>query len=283
MRQQGGSIGKAIEGKPLEGLCLLNTREAAAAAALTLPLSQLGAEVLESPAIVFAPPDDWKDFDNIADGLTPTDWVVFTSANAVRFVLQRLRENGQGKGKLATTRLAAVGTVTAKALEAEGLPVAVVPELFQQEGLLAALLPTLEPGVPVWLPRALEAREVLADGLREAGHPVIATTIYQTMPAPGLAPRAARALEAGEVDFVLFTSPSTVNHFLDKLNPAQRHHLDSERTQVGCLGRVTAAAAQGRGLPVALVPETQTIEGLVEALVALVKQEKKAGANISRK
>jgi uroporphyrinogen III methyltransferase/synthase len=260
--------------QPLRGLTFLNPRAADDAADLTQALTRLGAEVIEQPTIAFAPPESWQPFDARLRELSSRDWIVFTSATAVRFVRTRLGDLGRAPRDLATARIAAVGVATAAALEAEGLPVAAVPETFQAEGLLEALLPRLRPGDRLWLPRAEQGRETLPAGLRRAGYEVAVTPVYRTvMPAGGLG-AALDALRLGRLDWLVFTSPSTVGNFVCMLPPdVQPPALGTgaRAPRVACLGEVTASRARELGFRIAALPSRQDLPGLVAAIVKAVQ------------
>lgn len=262
----------AIDGgaRPLRGLTVLNPREAGSAGGLTARLEALGARVIERPLLAFAPPLSWEPFDRRLAALAPRDWVAFTSATAVRHALDRVRVLDHGIERLAAARIAAVGAATARALREAGLPVALVPEHFQGEGLLAALLEHLRPGDRLWLPRAEQAREVLVEGLRAAGVAVEVTAVYRTVPPEGGLGPALEALEQGRLDWVLFTSSSTLTHFLRLLPDRARPGRLPRWPRIACLGRVVAEAARRAGLDVAVVPERQDLDGLLDALVAYV-------------
>lgn len=256
--------------RPLQGLTFLNTRDARNAPALTRRLHALGAQVVECPTIELAPPASWAPFDARLASLEAEDWVLFTSANAVRAACERLAALGREPAALERAHLAAIGRGTAAALERVGLTPALIPATAQQEGLLEALRGVLRPGQRVWLPRAEEARAVLEDGLRAAGHEVTVTPVYRTIaPVAGLGP-ARDALLNGRIQWMLFTSSSTVRHFAALLDEALRDALAPRWPQVGCIGAVTAQAARDEGLPVTVVPARQDLEGLLAAVVAQV-------------
>jgi uroporphyrinogen-III synthase len=256
--------------RPLEGLTFLNTREAGTAAELTERLTRLGARVMERPVIAFVPPESWAPFDERLERLRAGDWVAFTSATAVRFVLERLRALGRSPEVFAGARIAAVGKGTAGALEAAGISVALVPEQFQGEGLLESLRARLEPKSRVWFPRAEVAREVVVEGLREAGFQVEVTPVYRNvMPEGGLG-EALAALQTGRLDWLVFTSSSTVTNFLRLLPRADRTAPEGKWPRVACLGSVTAETARKEGLPVSALPERQDLDGLVDAIVEAV-------------
>ena len=254
--------------RPLSGLTFWNTREASAAPALTARLTELGGRVIERPTIAHLPPVSWAPFDEALARLTPGTWIVFTSATAVRFAVGRIEVLGAAAADLARASIAALGQGTEEALKAWGLPVAIVPRTFQQEGLLEALRPRLEPGQPVWLPRAEEARTVLEEGLAAAGAAVRVTPVYRTVvPAGGLG-AALDALLSGKLDWILFTSSSTVTNLFDMLPDANARRALRKGPAIACLGSITAETARGLGLTVTVVPQRQDLDGLVAALVA---------------
>ena len=67
-------------------------------------------------------------------------------------------------------------------------------------------------------------------------------------------------LDAGEIDFCVFTSASTVRGFAESCKGA-----DYSRVNAVCIGRQTAAEAEARGMKV-WVAERATLEALVEAV-----------------
>lgn len=257
---------------PLNGLKILNTREAGAAAELTSRLEALGAKVLERPMLAFAPPESWEQFDRRLGELRQEDWVAFTSATAVRFTMERLASLGVPVQKLAGAQLAAIGSATATALEAQGLTVKLLPGQFQSEGLLNELLGRLPKGGRVWLPRAAEARELLVEGLERAGIEVTVTPVYTTiMPSEGLG-EAKAAMDSGELDWIIFTSSSTVIHLIRMLSETDSGPLAEMGVKIACLGNVTAETARQLGLAVSVLPSRQDLDGLLAALLRYIQK-----------
>jgi uroporphyrinogen III methyltransferase / synthase len=255
----------------LDGLTFLNTRDARGAPALTQMLAELGAQVVECPTIELIAPASWQPFDARLEQLTEDDWVVFTSANAVRATLERIWELNRPPGVLGRGHLAVIGPSTRAALERHKLRVELMPGIAQQEVLLEVLLDALRRTDRVWIPRAQEARELLEEGLRAAGYPVLVTPVYRTvMPRGGLG-RAREALLAGRIDWILFTSTSTVTNFFELLDDATRAALGQRWPRVACIGAVTAQAVREQGLPVAVVPTRQDLEGMLAAVVEWVQ------------
>jgi uroporphyrinogen III methyltransferase / synthase len=190
-----------LERRPLHGQVVAVTRARAQASSLAARLRDLGAEVLETPAIRIEPrsvllarPESY-------------DVICFTSPNGVRVYFEAL---GRDARALAGVTVAAIGPGTAAELERHGVRPDVVPERFVAEGLLDAL-PEVR-GKRVLVARAAAARDVLPDGLRERGASVHVLPLYDTVAEPLPEPER-RALEG--VTYVTFTSSSTVRYFLD--------------------------------------------------------------------
>ena len=257
-----------LAGRPLHGLTLWNTRAASAAPALSERPERLGGRVIAQPTIAFSPPESWESFDAALARLTPETWIVFTSATAVDFACGRVAQIGRGLSPWADNPIAAVGEGTAAALERHGLTAALVPKRFQQEGLLEALAPRLGEKARVWLPQAERTRPLLREGLRAGGATVTATPVYRTVIPPGGLGSALEALLAGQVDWVLFTSSSTVDHLFRMLPGPSAEEALRLGPRIACLGEITAESARGHGLRVAVVPQKQSLDGLVAALAA---------------
>jgi uroporphyrinogen-III synthase len=244
----------------LAGRTVLVTRPREQAWSLCDALRARGAVPIEFPTIAIRPAPPGQ-LDGALGALDAFAWVVFTSANGVRFFADRLaviRPGGLPRG----TRVAAVGTATARAAADRGLPAQAVPEEFTGAALPAAMGDLT--GLTVLLPRADIGREETPAALRAAGAAVTEVTIYHTVPeAPE--PGAYRALEAG-VDAATFTSPSSIRNLAALLGNDARRVL--RHSTIACLGGTTAAATRALGFPVHVQPPAATVEALVQALDA---------------
>ena len=82
---------------------------------LSARLRDLGARVLDVPAIAVAPPESWAELDAALSNLDQFDWIAFASATAVDATLSRIVALGMAPPPVGT-RLAAVGKATADRL-----------------------------------------------------------------------------------------------------------------------------------------------------------------------
>jgi len=239
----------------LSGLTILVTRPEDRARSLQDALEQLGATVVVSPTIRTVPE---------ILGLTTAlrdiryDWVVVSSQGAAA----ALRQARDRLPNLKVPPCATVGPATAAGLRGDGFEVRFQPE--EATGVaMAAGLAALAPldGKRVLYPRSNIGSERPAEMLRKAGATVDEVTAYVTAPLKPAA-EVARRLDAGEVDLVLFASPSAVTGYCDEL-PSR----SAARTLPAiAIGPTTAEAVTSAGLPLAGVADPHTAEGLVQAV-----------------
>jgi uroporphyrinogen III methyltransferase/synthase len=251
--------------KPLAGRVVVVTRPRAQAQAFASLLEEAGATVLLVPTIVIEPPASWEPLDRALDRIDDYQWAVFTSVNGVEMTRRRLEERGRGAGVLRGRRLAAIGPATAGVLRDLGLEPEVVPEEYVAEGLAESLRGLIRPGERVLLARAADTRDVLVRELEAAGALVEEVPAYRTRPAHEDAEELRRALDAGRVDVVTFTSSSTVRHFTGLFPSGDLPRLLSG-VAVACIGPVTRATAGEVGLEARIVPREYTIPALAHAI-----------------
>ncbi|MCS7050235.1 MAG: hydroxymethylbilane synthase [Thermomicrobium sp.] len=248
---------------PLAGRRLLVLRPAGQERDLVERLRALGGDPLVAPAIAIVPPDDWEPLDRALAAIDRFDWVVFTSVNGVRTVVDRFRVLGRTPDELRKVRIAAIGPATAQALMAVGVSPDLVPTQYVAESVAEALRSRLISGQRVLLPRAAEARDVLPRSLEEAGAEVLVVPAYRTRDLP-MPPAVRNDLLRGRIDWILLTASSTVRSVLAALGDV--HHLPRS-VRIAAIGPITAAAARAQGLRVDVVAERHTADGLVEAIV----------------
>lgn len=248
--------------RPLAGTSVVVTRAGDQASTLAARLAELGADVVEVPTIAIVDPADGGAALGAAlADLSGVDWLVLTSPNGVERAVAAATDLPAAL-RAAGTRLAVVGPGTAAAGARHGLAADLQPARFVAEGLLEAFPPPPPSGGRVLLAQAAGARPVLAEGLRAAGWQVDVVEAYRTVN-PDVDPdRAARARAA---DVVTFTSGSTVEGYVAAVG------TEPPPRAVVCIGPVTEAACRRAGLEVDAVADPHTLDGLVDAVVALVE------------
>ena len=249
--------------RPLHGKRVLVTRARAQASALTEKLTALGADCIEAPVIrIVPPPDDYAALDTAIRELHTYHWLIFTSVNGVEHFFTRLHHAGKDTRTLGYAKIAAIGSATANALCSYGIHADLVPEEFRAEAVAEALASILPPRARILLPRAQEARDVLPESLRACGAAVDVTPAYETLPELNGGEELVERLKNGEIDFVTFTSSSTVKNLVQQLG----NITPLQQVKIACIGPVTAKTARNFAIEPDIVAETYTIDGLVNAI-----------------
>lgn len=250
--------------RTLAGRRIVVTRSPEQAAALAEKLEELGAEVLLLPMVRFTEPPAFQAavLDEAIRALGEFDWLLFTSANAVRFFVARCRALGCWPQD--PLRIAVVGPATQDAVEAEGLQAAIAPREFRAQALAAEI--TVEVADRrILMPRSDQAGDELPDLLRAAGALVTDVVAYSNAEPEELSGPAFEALLRGEADAIAFFSPSAFRHFASLLGRDALRRLLS-RVALAAVGPVTAETIRRAGLPVAVQAAQATTGSLVAAL-----------------
>jgi len=291
-----------VRERPLAGRRILVTRAAHQAGKLSEALSELGAEPVEVPVLEIRPPDSFNPLDRSLRQFATYDWLIFTSANAVRALVERIAALGVALEPSPWLKVAAVGAATARAAQDAGFPVAFVPESYLAESLVEGLLTghdnksvrgelghnesghdlsraetaakesgALAPaeifaGQRILIARAAIARDVIPDALREAGARVDVVDAYQNV-LPESAPALLRAALARGVDAATFTSSSSVAHLAEA---AQKAGIGFPFAGVPAIsiGTITSQTLREAGWPPAAEAKTSDIPGLVAAVLS---------------
>ncbi|MGA2411054.1 MAG: uroporphyrinogen-III C-methyltransferase [Candidatus Binataceae bacterium] len=251
-----------FERMPLHGRRILVTRAAANGSAFVSKLRAMGAEAIAVPVIEVAPPSSYALLDSAIARLDSFDWIIFTSVKGVDAFVERLRTLSRDIRDLGSASLAAIGPATAARLDHFALKVSAMPVEYRAERLIDAITPARIKDAHILIPRAEVAREILPVMLLEArAREVVIAPAYRTvMPSGGTIEHVQRLIDTGQIDLVTFTSPSTVNHFVEVAGPA------ATGLKAAVIGPITGEAARARGFQIAVEAETYTIGGLAAAI-----------------
>jgi uroporphyrinogen-III synthase len=238
---------------PLSSQRVLVPRGGDIGARLAAAVAAHGGVAIIAPAIRFSAPADSRAMADACARLNAGafDWVAVTSATTVETLVDhgvRIPEK---------TRVAVVGPATRDAMAAAGFPVDFMPTTsFSAAGMVEEWPHSRG---TVLLPQSALAEPTLAAGLTGRGLDVTTVTAYDTT-ALDWDDDIRHGLTGGEFSAVLLTSASVARAV------AGQGAALPETTVVACIGESTAVGARAAGLPVHVVAETSTAEGLVAAL-----------------
>jgi uroporphyrinogen III methyltransferase/synthase len=254
-----------FERRPLFGKRVVVTRAREQASELAARLEALGAETIEAPAIRIEPPEDPAGLDAAVGDRAAADWIVFTSVNGVDAWFAALARAGLDARAMAGRLVAALGPATAARLAERGLRADLEPAEFT--GLaLAEAMAARQPlaGVRVLLARADIAPKELALALAAHGASVREVVAYRTVAETAGGDAVREMLDEKAVDWLTFTSSSTVRNFLRAVGADAVH---GSGAGIASIGPTTSATLREAGLTPTLEAAQHTVPGLVKAML----------------
>jgi len=245
----------------LNGLNILITRAQAAAQSMIADIEYHGGQAFVAPVMTFQSLSLKDDEEKKIKELGQYQWVIWTSANGVRFFMEHLKHLSLSLPK--KMKLAVVGEKTAKVLEDYGYSADFVPEVYTAEALAAGM--RREPSDRVLLPVGKLAKDDLSKELRQLGFAVERVNIYDTLCNEAIKPRVHQLVLDNSINVVTFASPSAVRFFLI-LTQSLDMELFWQRVVIACIGEVTAAEVERHGLTAHIVSAQHTASALIQSI-----------------
>lgn len=280
---------KWYESKPMFGQRILVTREHTEGFD---ELEELGAEVLQFSTVDIVPPKTWDELDACIEQIGSYEWLVFTSANGVKYFFRRLFERDVDIRDLRGIKICAIGSKTASEIKKLGLRVDLVPGEFRAEGLIEAFTKMQSAkikehgvtdeaksakgkesvvsgalpfdGIKFLLPRAEVAREIFPEKVRELGGVIDLPVTYRAVKPEYHGKRMRRFLKEGKITIATFTSAATFNNFREMMGDDADELL--RNVTIAVIGPVTAKTVEKAGLKVGIMPAEATVEAMVEEI-----------------
>lgn len=246
---------------PLHGVTVAVTRPRQRAGTLTERLRQLGADVISYPCIETQ--DIWPNMP-VVEALASIEqyhWLVLTSPAGVDTLMRLLDAAEMDSRSLAHLKLAVIGAGTAKKLKEFGLRADYVPDVYDAAHLAEGLIRLVREGEHVLLLRAQQGTPELPQQLREACIVFDDIAVYRTLYQNERSAELAELLAHGQLDYVTFTSASTVQGFVKSLP----ENADLTHFTALCIGSSTQKAAFAAGMKT-ITAANATIDAMIDTL-----------------
>ena len=235
------------------------TRDDESLGFLERDLDTAGLMPVSCPVLLQQPAPDPQRLARVASELDHYDWIICASARAVKPLL-----DASGSGWPRGPRTAAVGSMTAAAMQAAGAPEPVVGDAFNAIALLEKLRPLDDwHGRRILVTTVKNGRRELIEALAAEGAIVTEIEAYAMVPRP--ADDIRRDWAAALPDAVILGSAQTARHLIDAVGVAALHDLKA----IVPLGPTTAKVIDELGIHYDL-PEQATFASAVERLKSLV-------------
>ncbi|HKI76906.1 MAG TPA: uroporphyrinogen-III synthase, partial [Ignavibacteriaceae bacterium] len=245
---------------PLKGKTIAITRTVEQSRESAEAFIQLGAKVIIFPTLDIVPPDSWKEFDDVVLKEKKIDFIIFTSAHAVKMFNSRCNELNI-KLSFQKTKIVAVGNKTAAVCERQGLPVNIIPSKFSGEGVINELSKYDLEGKVIFIPQSAIGRQELPEGLEEQGAVIKVAPAYNVaLPDKDTIKDRLDELNNNNPDLFIFTSPSTFKNYLQILDITNPNQYFSGY-DIAAIGPTTRAAIENRNVRVTIMPDEYTING----------------------
>lgn len=270
-----------VEKKPLFGKQILITRPREKASELAKKLRTLGAQVIEMPSIHTVPViemEDKKLEKNFYQAVelfqkeTEPTCVVFTSPQGVRHFFTQLKQKQIDMRNILSNRclkFAVIGTGTRRELEQYHIFADYMPAEYSVRALGELLADTLESGTKIYIFRARKGSPYLIEALEKKSfcYQDIATyeTVYEQE--NGITEKMEQAFLEQKIDYVTFTSASTVKGFVQTLK-----NIDYANINAVCIGEQTAQEAEKYGMHISISKEAS-----IESMLELIQEKSNNG------
>lgn len=247
------------EKKPLFGTNICITRSREQSSSLKSSLKDLGAEVTEINSIKIRPTKE--NLKPYLEKLSNYDHILLTSVNGVNNFFDYLIEENYDIRNL-KAKFSVIGKATKKALVKRGIVPFVMAREFVGEGLFKVLAPNLVKGEKVLIPCSSSSRSYLIDEISKLGLEVDRVHTYDTICGTLKNKRV-----FDEVDYVLFTSPSTVTNMIDMLG------LEAIREKkLIAIGPQTAKSIKERNME-CFICKKHSEEGFLKEIIEFKEEE----------
>lgn len=261
-----------VEKQPLAGLQVLVTRPKELASKMTRRLRELGAHVVELPAIQTIH-NELCLLEDIVEKLDieqdknawQEQWLVFTSPSGVKQFFDELRKQQIDLRRFLSfnTKFAVNGPATQQTLLNYGIIADIMPKKYNGEELGKQVVSVCREDASIMLIRAEEGNQEIIQELKKKVNNIIDVPLYRTeyRKEEWIANLVGEAIERQEIDYVTFTSASTVKGFVSGMKESIFPLVNAL-----CIGEQTAKEAAKYGMKIT-VAEEATIESMIEHLI----------------
>ncbi|WP_428909295.1 uroporphyrinogen-III synthase [Niallia sp. Krafla_26] len=220
----------------------------------------MGGIPVEIPLLAFRPREITPEIQSKIDEVSRYDWIIFTSNVSVETFLSYVELLPSQ-----FPQIAAIGKKTAKVLTDRGLTVEFIPTEYVAEAFVEEFAPLVQKGTKILIPKGNLARDYIAKNLIELGAEVDEVIVYETYFPPESKAVLKQKIEQQELDIIPFTSPSTVDYFMEVIHDFK---LADELSSFifACIGPVAKKRAEEYGLPVHVVPSVYTVEEMMKEI-----------------
>ncbi|MYL34218.1 uroporphyrinogen-III synthase [Pontibacillus yanchengensis] len=251
---------------PLSGKHILVTREATKAHTITRLIEQQGGISIEIPLLHFQGIYS-EENEKVMNQLSSYDWVFFTSTNGIHFFFELMEHYHHKTFEHAVKmKFAVIGEKTEKVLHDFGYKAHFIPDTYTGEYLGKEFNEYTSESCSILVVQGNLAKQSVVQELSNRNHTISTAEMYETNVNVRMKEALKKSLHETSLDIITFTSPSTVDAFVELAEEEWTEELTSIPCM--CIGPSTQAEARKKGFTYTIIPEYYTVEGMIEATSA---------------
>lgn len=254
---------------PLQDYRILITRGKEQAKRFKASIEQYGGIPIIVPLLDFQLPTNMLEIEKAFRHISNYDWLIITSQNGVQFFFELVERYGIAAS---LPKIAVIGKKTEKTLMGYGFKADFIPHEFVAENFVEEFMPLLDEKSRVLLAKGNLARTIIAEGINRAGASCDEVIIYETILPQESVQKLVHVLKSQEVNVIMFTSSSTIHHFMQIVEQYQLHPF-LESLIIACIGPITKETALRYHLQVDICPNEYTTEAMLQELISYVQQD----------
>jgi uroporphyrinogen-III synthase len=254
--------------KPLLNKNILITRPETQALSVINKVQQMGGKAIPFPLLEIHKREVDQDYQEVLSNLHFYDILIFTSVNGVHFFMENLPENLFPI--LQEKQFAVVGTKTQKALNKQGLEATFMPTEFTAPELANEIIANATKNASILHICGNLSKKSFSTKLKAAGFNVTDLVVYVTKGRQGISADFCKVLQNEAIDFITFTSGSSVNEYFTHLNECK---IANPGLKTACIGPITAEEFYRRDMNPTVIASEYTIDGLLQAIISFYKEE----------
>jgi uroporphyrinogen-III synthase len=247
----------------LHGSKILITREAKQAKQFAEKVLALGGIPVEVPLLRISCKDA-RENEQIFSNLGIYKWIFFTSANGVSCFFDLIKK--YNVENLKQYKFATVGHKTEMMLKKYGYHASFIPSTYNAEIMAEEFLESFSEEGPALLVRGNRSRDVLPVEFSKQHLAFDTMEVYETNVNDDAADKLNQVLYEDEIDFITFTSPSTVEAFVEMAEV--KHEMN-----VVCIGTTTEQRAEEFGFSPINTPEEFTTEAMLLSISEYINRK----------
>ncbi|ASN05089.1 uroporphyrinogen-III synthase [Virgibacillus necropolis] len=256
--------------QPLQGKEILITREKSQSQSFADLVKDLGGIPIKIPLLkITCKP--YMEESYLLDQVTNYQWIFFTSANGIHCFFKWLKEYEISFSELDSVQFAVVGHKTGEILLEYGITATFFPSIYNAEVMAAEFLQQVTINGQLLIVKGNKSRTVLQEAFTKNNVAFDEITIYETRSNSGNQSLLNNYLNKDYPDFITFTSPSSVEAFIEMVDK-DKHLTYIQKTPCVCIGSTTETCANKLGFTQTMIPEQYTTRGMVERIAHYIKE-----------